>query len=212
MLWHRIPDREWTHDLMKKERTSVNWANLTLQPFKIFAIYTLTNSGHLTTSENEWNRRNTTKLVFPSLCPLKSRGEDFKNGFQIYQFRLNFNGTKTWFAEIFHTDIHEAQIFEIRGFRSTFKRFFFGVTLDSRWSVCCRRTQHQSFHFWCCRRRTQHQSWIRIGSLASLDEYCSTVQGLRAHIRTNMPYTSTLEGQRVWMCWEERKKGALNKY
>jgi len=26
-------------------------------------------SGHFTTSENEWNRRNTTKLVFPSLCP-----------------------------------------------------------------------------------------------------------------------------------------------
>jgi len=34
------------------------------------------NSGHFTTSENEWNRRNTTKLVFPSLCPLKSRGEE----------------------------------------------------------------------------------------------------------------------------------------
>ena len=61
------------------------------------------------------------QLVFPSLCPLKSRGEDLKNGFQIFQFRLNFNGTKTYFAEIFHTDIHEAQIFEIRWFRSTLK-------------------------------------------------------------------------------------------
>jgi len=45
-----------------------------------------TNSGHFTTSENKWNRRNTTKLVFPSLCPLKSKGEDFKNGFQIFEF------------------------------------------------------------------------------------------------------------------------------
>jgi len=44
------------------------------------------NSGHFTTSENEWNRRNTTKLVFRGLCPLKSKGEDFKNGFQIFQF------------------------------------------------------------------------------------------------------------------------------
>jgi len=33
--------------------------------------------------------------------------------------QLNFTGTKTQFAEIFHTDIHEAQIFKIRGFRST---------------------------------------------------------------------------------------------
>ena len=39
--------------------------------------------------------------------PLKSRGEDFKNAFQTFQFRLNFNGTKTQFAEIFNTDIHE---------------------------------------------------------------------------------------------------------
>jgi len=60
--------------------------------------------------------------VFPSLCLLKSRGEDFKSGFQIFQFSLNFIGTKTYFAEIFHNDIHEAQIFEIRGFRSTLNR------------------------------------------------------------------------------------------
>ena len=63
--------------------------------YKLLVVYNLTNSGHFTTCENEWNRRNTTKLVFPSLCPLKSRGEVFKNGFQIFQFRLNFNGTKT---------------------------------------------------------------------------------------------------------------------
>jgi len=28
--------------------------------------------------------------VFPSLCPLKSRGEVFKNGFQIFQLRIAF--------------------------------------------------------------------------------------------------------------------------
>ena len=56
-----------------------------IHPAKSCIIYH-SNSGHFTTSENEWNRRNTTKLVFPSLCPLKSRGEDFKNGFQTFQF------------------------------------------------------------------------------------------------------------------------------
>ena len=62
---------------------------------ELLVVYNLTNSGHFTTCENEWNRRNATKLVFPSLCPLKSRSEVFKNGFQIFQFRLNFNGTKS---------------------------------------------------------------------------------------------------------------------
>ena len=62
----------------------VNWDDITQSP-NICTIYQC-NSGHFTTSENEWNRRNTTKLVFPSLCPLKSRGEDFKNGFQIIHF------------------------------------------------------------------------------------------------------------------------------
>ena len=63
----------------------LNWDDMKENP-NICIIYQC-NSGHFTTSENEWNRRNTTKLVFPSLCPLKSRGEDFKNGFQIFQFR-----------------------------------------------------------------------------------------------------------------------------
>jgi len=62
----------------------LNWDDMIEIP-NISIIYQC-NSGHFTTSENEWNRRNTTKLVFPRLCLLKSRGEDFKNGFHIFQF------------------------------------------------------------------------------------------------------------------------------
>jgi len=52
---HRNPDRVRIQDLLKKERASVDWANLTLQHIKKIVIYTLTNSGNFTTSENEWN-------------------------------------------------------------------------------------------------------------------------------------------------------------
>ena len=82
--WY-LPGFKPTNDLPGEEPTSIHWIVLTFGWPNICIIYHW-NSGHFTTSENEWNQRNTIKLVFPSLCPLKSRGEDFKNGFQIFHF------------------------------------------------------------------------------------------------------------------------------
>jgi len=94
ILWYRSPSREWTQ-VLTGQSGPLSVRLIWHCTCKILVVDKLTNSGHFTTCENEWNRRNTTKLVFPSLCPLKSRGEVFKNGFEIFQFRLNFNGTKT---------------------------------------------------------------------------------------------------------------------
>jgi len=80
-----LPTRIRTNDLRGKEPTSIHWTVFAFDIANICIIFHW-NSGHFTISENEWNRRKTTKLVFPRLCPLKSKGEDFKNGFQIFQF------------------------------------------------------------------------------------------------------------------------------
>jgi len=82
---YTVPSRIRTNNLPGLEPTFIHWTVFMCGCANICIIYHW-NSGHFTTSENEWNRRNTTKLVFPSLCPLKSRGKDFKDGFQIFQF------------------------------------------------------------------------------------------------------------------------------
>ena len=60
----------------------VSWEDM--EPTSNICIKYPCNSCHFTTSENEWNRRNTTKLVFPILCPPKSRGEDLKDGLKYF--------------------------------------------------------------------------------------------------------------------------------
>jgi len=115
---YMVPYRSWTNDLLGLEPTPIHWALFTFDCSNICILYHW-NSGHFTTSEIEQNRRNTTKVVFPSLCPLKSRGEDFKNGFQIFHFSWILLVPKHSLLKHFTLDIHEAQIFKIRGFRST---------------------------------------------------------------------------------------------
>jgi len=57
----------------------------------------------------------------PKSLPAEIKRWRLQGWFSNISVQLNFTGTKTQFAEIFHTDIHEAQIFKIRGFRSTLK-------------------------------------------------------------------------------------------
>jgi len=45
-------------------------------------------------NEIEGTRPNSCPKAFAEIKTL-TRGEDFKNGFQIFQFRLNFTGSKT---------------------------------------------------------------------------------------------------------------------
>jgi len=80
-----VSSRIRTNDLPGKEPTSIHSTVLTFGFPNICTIYHWS-SGHFPTSENERYRRNMTKLVFPSLCPLKSSGEDFKNVFETFQF------------------------------------------------------------------------------------------------------------------------------
>jgi len=82
---YMVPSRSWTNDLLGLEPTPIHWALFTFDCSNICILYHW-NCGNFTTSENERNRRNTTKLVFPSLCPLKSRGEDFRTSFQMIHF------------------------------------------------------------------------------------------------------------------------------
>jgi len=78
---------DWTNDFPEKEQLPSLSIHLRCHDTETkYLHYIPMQFGHFTTSGNKWNRKNTTKLVFLSLCPLKSRGEDFKNGFQIFQF------------------------------------------------------------------------------------------------------------------------------
>jgi len=65
----------------------------------------------------------------PKPLPAEIKRWRLQEWFSNIAVQLNFTGTKTLFAEIFHTDIHEAQIFKIRGFRSTLKARFYGAIL-----------------------------------------------------------------------------------
>jgi len=92
---------------------SLNWDDIT-QKTNICIIYQC-NSGHFTTSENGRNRRNTTKLMFPSLCSLKSRGEDFKNGFRIFCFSWILLVPKHSLLKYFTLTRHRSSKFEGSG-------------------------------------------------------------------------------------------------
>jgi len=106
------------------------------------------NSGHFTTSENEWNRRNTTKLMFPRLCPLKSKGEDFKDGFQIFQFSWILLPPKHSLLKYLTLTFtrHKSSKFEGSG---PLSRVGLGVSrthADSQWNLV-----YNAFHrFFCC--------------------------------------------------------------
>jgi len=63
-----------------------------------------------------------TRVLKP--LPAEIKRSRLHQWFSNISVQLNFTGTKTQFAEIFYTDIHEAQIFKIRGFRSTLKLDF----------------------------------------------------------------------------------------
>ena len=64
----------------------------------------------------------------PKPLPAEIKRWRLQEWFSNISVQLNFTETKTQFAEIFHTDIHETQIFKIRRFRSTLKGTRTGVS------------------------------------------------------------------------------------
>jgi len=123
MYMYMVPFGSPTNNFAEIEPTSDHWTVFTFDFPSICIIY-YWNSGHFTTSENEWNRRNTTKLEFPSLCPLKSRGEDFKNGFQIFQFSWILLVPKHSLLKYFTLTFTRHKSSKFEGFRSTLKNPF----------------------------------------------------------------------------------------